>query len=324
LICAGDTSRLSVNGASNYIWQPDSIPGDSIDVIPTATTLYTVIGDVSGCLGSDTITVKVFPNPDIQITADIFEGCEDLPVHFTDLSNFPAVSWYWDFGDHMYSYYQNPGHIYPNPGVFDVSLTMASLYGCTSTYTWPDMINVYKQPHAYFTPIPAYVEELNPTVWFCDQSISATAWNWYFGDPVHQYNYSNLQNPNHTYSDTGSYTVTLAAISEHQCTDTFRYEINVTPSVAFYIPNSFSPNGDGKNETFQGKGIGINPDKFEMYVFTRWGEKIYASHDLNEAWDGRVRGKGKTSEEGIYTWMVIFTDILGKDHKITGYVALIR
>ena len=324
IICTGEDTQLNATGATTFIWVPDSIAGSTITVSPDATTLFTVYGEVNGCYDSDTVTVMVFDNPDVSFMADVYKGCEDLLVRFTDMSNFPDATWYWDFGDYSFSYDQNPEHLYIDDGVYDVSLTITSPYGCSNTYTWPGMITVYKAPYAFFTPVPSQAEELNPTFWFQDQSIGANEWNWYFGDPNALNNNSNLQHPVHTYSDTGNYTVMLAVITEHGCVDTFRYVISVIPSVTFYIPNAFTLNGDGKNEGFRGLGTGINEATYEIHIFNRWGEEVFRSYDLYELWDGRDGRRGKTCPQGLYTWLVAFSDVFDKDHTLRGTVVMIK
>ena len=323
IICAGQSSTITASGAINYIWQPGAQAGNSITVSPLTTTIYSVTGDNNGCSGNSTATVNVYPNPDIVIDADIYKGCEDLLVHFSDLSNIPtATSWYWNFGDNGFSYQQNPNHLYVDPGLYDVSLTLTTSYGCTSTLVWTDMITVWKLPYAYFTPTPDIVSELAPTIFFNDQSLNAVGWNWNFGDTNYINNISNLQFPIHDYTDTGYYTVTLVATSEFGCTDTIRQNIYVDPNVSFYIPNAFTPNGDAKNNVFFCKGEGINWSTFKMRLYDRWGKIICYTEDHEAGWDGKINGK--SAEEGVYPWQITFTDVKFKDHSYKGTVVLIK
>jgi gliding motility-associated-like protein len=94
----------------------------------------------------------------------------------------------------------------------------------------------------------------------------------------------------------------------------------VSPSIVLYIPNAFTPNGDGLNDIFQAKGYYI--EKFDMWIFDRWGEEIFHSDDLLKGWDGTL--KGKMSENGVYTWKVIAIDVQKKRHLLTGHVVLIK
>jgi gliding motility-associated-like protein len=87
-----------------------------------------------------------------------------------------------------------------------------------------------------------------------------------------------------------------------------------------YAPNAFSPNGDGYNEEFLIKGVYL--ETFRLRIFTRWGYKIFESHDQNEGWDGRYQDKD--SPEGVYVFVV---DVIGLDGSpvfLKGTVTLIR
>jgi len=303
-------------------WQPGGMTGGSVTVSPANTTVYTVTGDVNGCIGTGSVTVNVYPYPNIAFAADPSEGCEDLLVQFTDLSNFDQALWYWEFGDNTFSYMPNPMHYYFDPGTYDVSLTLSTIYGCSSTYTWEDMITVYKMPIAEFVSIPESASELEPTIWFFDRSLFASAWNWYFGDLYSLNNNSNDQNPFHVYSDTGTHIVTLVAISDEGCMDTARHTIYIEPNVAIYIPNAFTPNNDPKNPNFICKGEGIDWSTFEMRIYDRWGKQLLCTHDYEEGWNGEYQNI--EVPEGVYSYLISFTDVRLKKHNLKGIVTLIK
>ena len=126
---------------------------------------------------------------------------------FTDNTTGEPTAWDWSFGDGTYSIQQNPKHTYPAAGNYTVTLTSSNTAGA-STQTKTNYINVVtalQKPVANFwgTPKSGNVS-LNVT--FTDISKgSPTAWNWSFGDGK----YSAQQNPVHTYSAAGIYTVAL-------------------------------------------------------------------------------------------------------------------
>lgn len=74
----------------------------------------------------------------------------------------------------------------------------------------------------------------------------------------------------------------------------------VTPSAILYIPNAFTPNGDGINETFTPKGDGIQT--FKMLIYNRWGELLYETDDLQKGWDGTYQGV--LSQQDVYIYKV--------------------
>jgi len=321
-LCFGESAHVFAGGAQNYLWQPEGLSGAYATVYPDATTTYTVTGSVNGCSATATVTINVYPYPVITFDADRREGCEDLLVQFADQSNFADASWYWEFGDHTFSYEQNPQHYFYDQGTYDVSLTMTTIYGCTTTYLWPDMITVYKSPEAEFTSVPDCPTELSPTVWFYDCSLGASAWKWDFGDYNAMINNSSEQNPIHQYSDTGNFEVTLIALTGMGCADTARHTIFVAPEVAIFIPNAFTPNLDGENSNFICKGNGIRWETFEMRIYDRWGKQILYTQDALEGWNGEFNGKSMPQD--VYVWMINFVDIRQQKHKLKGTVTLVR
>lgn len=118
-------------------------------------------------------------------------------------------------------------------------------------------------------------------------------WNWTFGDGSQ----SSSANPGYTYPVPGTYTVTLIASNALGCKDTLKKEVQVLPEFMFYVPNTFTPNDDGKNDVFKPSGSGIM--KYEMKIFDRWGELLFMTSDFNTGWDGKT-SSGKFAETGVY------------------------
>lgn len=320
-LCAGESTTLSVSGAGNYLWQPGNAGGSTITVNPSATTTYTVTGDINTCTASGTITINVYPYPVVSFNADLLSGCEDLLVQFSDLSNQSNVTWHWDFGDNSTSDQQHPLHLFTNAGTYTVTLTLTNEYGCSSSYTWTDMITVFPNPVADFVHNPQVASVLEPDIDFFDRSINAVEWSWNFGDTSSTSNLSDQANPSHSYSYPGTYTVMLIVTSEHGCTDTTLHTVIIEPNITFWMPNAFSPNDDFENQYFIGKGEGIQWETFEMYIFNRWGQELLKTSDYERGWDGTY--KGKTVPEGVYVWLVFFKDINGKKYYLKGIVTVL-
>jgi gliding motility-associated-like protein len=116
----------------------------------------------------------------------------------------------------------------------------------------------------------------------------------------------------------------LDVTSANGCTDSASEIICIDPDVSIYVPNTFTPNEDGVNEVFIPVTTGINPDKYEFWVFDRWGNLIFYTDDLNEGWNGRVQGHDKLCQIDTYVWKVKCVDVLDKKHNLIGHVNLIR
>jgi gliding motility-associated-like protein len=107
------------------------------------------------------------------------------------------------------------------------------------------------------------------------------------------------------------------------CKDSITHDIIINPGYTFYIPNSFTPNGDGLNEVFKGVGIGIT--SYTIMIFDRWGELIFQSDNLDQGWDGTFKGKGgNVVQEGVYVWKVQLRDEKNNEHDFDGTVSVVK
>jgi PKD repeat protein len=131
-------------------------------------------------------------------------GCGPLEVAFTDLSTGDISGWSWDFGDAAIDSVQHPVHVYEQPGVYGVTLTVTGPAG-TDTLTRSGFVTVGRPVVAAFG-VAVTQETPALTVEFTDESTGdATYWLWDFGDATTD----TVQNPTHVYANPGSYTVTL-------------------------------------------------------------------------------------------------------------------
>lgn len=161
--------------------------------------------------------IQVVNSPVTDFTANTTSGCENTnSISFTNLSqNFTFCLW--DFGDGNTSTTTNPVHTYNSPGQFNVTLVA---YNGSATCSTPmvknQYITIHPTPAATFTVNQTSTCDLSQVFSFTSNSSSANTWNWNFGDG----NTSNLQNPNHTYSASGTFSVSLVVTNSFGCIDT--------------------------------------------------------------------------------------------------------
>ncbi|MBI2269580.1 MAG: gliding motility-associated C-terminal domain-containing protein [Bacteroidetes bacterium] len=331
--CPGTSFIVSVtgsggNGNYSYTWQPGNFVGNSITVTPGVTTTYTITGNDDCGTPSDTamVTVNVYPDPIVNFIASDTAGCLNVCTDFTDQSTVAAgstiVSWLWDFGDGTTSTQQNPTHCYNMIGLYNVSLTVTTDKGCTQILNKPNYISILGLPVAGFTMDHNSVSVLSPLVNFTDQSTGTLSWEWDFGDgsTVDSLNY--VQNPRHTYKDTGTFCIWQIVTNYDACKDSIKHCLRVYPEYSFYIPNAFSPNGDGINDGFNGKGTYIR--EYRMMVFDRWGNLIFVTESLNLDWDGRANHGQEVAQQDVYVWKVDLIDVFYREHKYVGHVTLVK
>ena len=283
---------------------------------------------------SSGVVLNFHQSPIVDFTVDDPDGCPTHCVNFKDLSTIasPDVikSLTWNFGDGITNTTNTltPTHCYPNTGSYAVSVKAISNHGCSTTKTKPAYITVFPVPVAAFDPTPKTATILDPFVTLNNQSSTdVTIWHYWFGDGDSiSFTPPNNSNPSplHSYAknEEKTYTATLIVQNTYGCLDTVKHNIIIGPMFTFYIPNTFTPNGDGYNDVFFGTGVGII--KYDLFIFNRWGEQIFEGNSLDHAWDGKVKGSQELAQQDSYVWKVNLTDVFGKNHDYVGHVILLK
>ncbi|MCC7333282.1 MAG: gliding motility-associated C-terminal domain-containing protein [Flavobacteriales bacterium] len=333
-VCSPNTINLTVlgitagstgNGSLSY-WQDAnaSIALTNPSSINSSGTYYIQSTTSAGCKDIKPVTVTIDTISIPTISVNDTSGCAPLCVQFSGSSSGSVSSWLWNFGDGSVENTQNPSHCFTTSGQSQTSLTVVGANGCSAT-SQPLTLNVYQNPSANFYASSNTISMLqgDSSVQFFNQSSGdVTQWLWTFGTSPETY--STIPNPSIVYpfSNPGTYTVNLTVQNAYGCSDTKYQEIIVEPYFTFYIPNVFTPDGDGKNDVFLGVGIGII--EYELMIFDRWGEKIFVSDNLYNGWDGKAKGGSEIAQQDVYVWKVKILDILNKKHDLIGKLTLIK
>ena len=104
--------------------------------------------------------------------------------------------------------------------------------------------------------------------------------------------------------------------------DTAYETVIIEPDFLFFIPNAFTPDGDGINDSFSGKGIFIR--KYEMMIFDRWGNTIFFSDNIDKVWDGTSNHGTEIAQRDVYIYSFKITDYNQRKHSYKGIVTLVR
>ncbi|MEX2484402.1 MAG: gliding motility-associated C-terminal domain-containing protein, partial [Brumimicrobium sp.] len=330
-ICNGESVTITtdVNGGNGnyfYEWEDESgnILGnnETINVSPTNTTTYTVVltDDCNTTPVSSTVTITVTPLPQTDFVSDLTSGCAPLSVNFTNTSANSGTSCEWTIDGNTYNDC-NPEHTFEQSGCYDISLVVEE-NGCSDSQTIEELVCVEEMAIADFTYSPDEIDILDTKVDFENYSVNGSEYKWVFGDG----NFSSLINPSHEFPvEADTYTTCLAAMTEMGCNDTVCVDIVILDELLFFVPNTFTPDGDSFNEQFQAVFTsGYDPQNFHMMIFNRWGEVIWESFDANAKWDGTY-GNGEIVQDGVYVWKIEFKT-LQNDNKITrtGHLNVIR
>lgn len=329
-ICIGGSASMTAiaaggDGNYTYNWLPMNSPGSTLSVTPTANATYTVVVN-DGCgtpSANDTVMVVVNLLPQPTFVADTTQGCAPVCVKFTN--NTPGVmrNCNWVFGDNSTSTNCTDTHCYTKAGSYSIRLSVTDTNGCSAFFSRNNYITVWPVPTAEFKEDPRVTTIVTPTISFTDQSSSdVIKWNWNFGDLFNAG--STDKNPTYTYQDTGVYQVILKVTNSYGCVAIDTDNVIIQGDYTFYVPNAFTPNGDGKNETFFPQGVMINPDCYRMLIFDRWGNNIFSTSDLNVGWNGKANGGKDMAQQDVYVWKIETCDFKKERHYYIGHVTLVR
>ena len=269
--------------------------------------------------------VTIVPKPEFTLTYTPDHGCMPLPVTLQTQYSPDYANLYWTINNDSLFVYQDSSatlHIsLPEPGYYDISLVVESAPGCADSISYPNVIHVADFPHADFMFSPSEPEN-GEEVFFYNLSTGENLSNfvWNFGDGHSSY----VEEPSHAYHLTESelMTVHLTVTNTDGCSDDTIQVIPVEDNFAFYVPNSFTPNNDGKNEIFLPMVNDVA--NYELVIYSRWGELIFYTNDTKVGWDGFV--DGKPAPEGVYLWNIHYAKIGTPEEMMVrnGTVTLIR
>lgn len=308
------SADLSINGGFSpfsYLWSNGATTQDLQNI--GAGQYVVTIRDNKNCVQKDTIIIT--QPPQLVTTTQLTpETCErvDGTASVTASGGVPPYSYLWNTTPP-----QSTSAISDlAAGTYSIEVTDDN--GCKST----KLVNIYNipTPTALFqadAPIGVDILEMNGTINFENLSANASTYQWNFGDGQN----GGGTNPTHTYAEPGTYMVTMTAYNSLGCKDEYILgPFIIVPNGTIYVPNAFSPNGDGKNDYFNAIGEGVS--SFQMIIFDRWGKEIVTLNSLTDLWDGTA--KGQTAPEGVYTYIMNVTLNTGTVFKRAGTITLFR
>ena len=333
-ICPGDFASISAmasggdGGPYNYSWDNGLGMGILHSVSPGVATSYTVTV-TDGCetpSESDIVDIGIYLSPTVDFWADTLDGCMPVSVVFTEVGQPAGSQCFWDFGDGSAS--TDCGivsHTFDDPGCYSVSLDVISPDGCPGSITYPSMICVYDYPEAAFSFGPQPTTIVESTIYFTNESLDADSYLWTFPsgvDPmVSTEEHPIIDFPNHS---EGTYQVCLTAATIHQCTAQICHDVVIDPEFLIYVPNTFTPDGDGINDVFFPVLAGGDPMDYELMIFNRWGEMIWSTNLLEKGWNG-TKNDAEILQEDVYVWKLNVRDAVTNEKRTyKGHITLLK
>ena len=297
------------NGQSSLLNQP-TVTFDA----PGTYTVTLTAENQFGCTDEHQETFTVHPTPEASFTALPQPACAGRPIAFTNTS-INAYAYRWRFGDGTGAVADAPLHSYAQPGTYSITLIATGAGGCTDTLVAPAAIVVNPTPMADFTSDT--LVSVRNALQFSNLSQGAVQYAWDFGDGES----SSETHPLHLFpADGGGYTVCLVSVNQFACPDTIcKFQLVGSDPVVF-VPNTFTPNGDDRNETFRPIINGYEGWRYKLMIFDRWGLEVWTTEDRNTGWDGTVGGRPPVVD--VYVWKVL-VERDGDARDFIGHVTLL-
>jgi len=308
-LCAGMSTTIYADTAnstpSTYTWNPGGVTGSAVVVSPGVTTKYKVNAeDKYGCTSVDSVEITVKPAPTASFTVNPDAVCANTPQVVTYTGNAPAgAAFNWNaFAGATVQYGSGAGPYgiqFPNSGTYTLQLQV-SVNGCTASAAKKVTINA-----PLTNPVVTVASVTSSTISFSWQPVpGATGYivsvngSPYItptsGSLGTTHNIINLQ-------PVEKITISVIALGVESCLNSAIGKAEgTTLTDEVFIPNSFSPNGDGKNEIFRAYGMSISA--LNMKVFNQWGELLYEGNGTSTGWDGKQ--KGKVQPMGVYFYVM--------------------
>jgi gliding motility-associated-like protein len=306
LICSGSSIVLNASGASSFTWIPSNSNGNSITITPLIPVTYTVIGGAGSCTSQAVQEVTVSSSVDLQLTASSITVCAGSQVEL-EAQGASVITWF--------------------PGNF-VGSTYTVQPEYSTTYTVIGNIGACSQVKTVSVNVSSVLADFTENsinqsnfdeVEFQNLSINNVQNFWYFSNGTT----SMEVHPRMIFDEPGTYVACLLVKNALGCSDTLCKPIKIgCTDNAVFIPNSFTPNGDGLNDVFNMVALAQCLEKFELRVYDRWGEEIFHSDKPGESWDGTY--KGKAVSEDVYIYQLQYALLNKKSSVKTGHITVIK
>jgi gliding motility-associated-like protein len=292
----------------NYLWSIGDNNTDYLADISEGVYVVTV-EDADGCL--DSLSIYISNSIPVISTREISPSHCDRDDGWIIL-NILGGSGVYDIRWNAVQDYEGNRGFNLSPGNYSITVDDSI---CAVDYNF--RIDEIEGPTACFTVSKENNILINAPVAFRDCSQMADSWYWNFGDG----SYSNSQFLSHSFPEAGVYRVMLTVANQYDCLDSSEMQLTVNESAIVYIPNAFTPDGNGLNDAFKPVMTYVSANDYLMQIYDRWGNLVFSSTDINKGWDGTYNGNTITNS-AVFHYVIYYKDVAGKSFYKTGYVTL--
>ncbi len=312
--CSAVNGSLQItvtDGTQPYHYNWNNGGGDVSMIDSLSSSIYTVtVTDEAGCTVIQSIPLSNSPSPTLTIVSTIDDHC------FKGIGGATVIAT-GGTGSYSYSWNTQPEQLSASTTHLISGAYMAKVNDGNCTDSVEVIVGNIPGPTAEFDSDRDTAFISNPKIRFINESIGGTSYSWTFGDGEQ----SLQENPSHTYVNSQDYIVTLQVVDEYGCTDTVSHAITILEEVYLFIPNTFSPDGDGLNDVFKPVGAGYSLTGYELNIYSRWGDLVFHTLDINEGWDGTVKGE-LVNFKSVFVYKIEVCGYTGKKHQYSGHITV--
>jgi gliding motility-associated-like protein len=289
-ICEGDSFEIGdIVADATYLWSTGST--NPLITVSDAGT-YVLAADRNGCVATDTITISVSPLPGIDLGPD-GDICPNQTIVLD--ASWPDSRYLWSTGDTTATLSVTEAGSY--------SITVTSAFGCK------------QQDAVSFSYYPLPVVSLGPDTTVCEETplilrpfqAHADALRWSDGST----------DVTLAVAEGGVYTVS----GINKCGEVQDTVVVQQIFCDIWVPNAFTPNGDGVNDMFRALGNIGRLQNYSFQIFNRWGQRVFSTTDPTKGWDGRQ--DGGEAPGGVYVYSLEYS-VNGKPVIGKGNFTLLR
>ncbi len=276
------------------------------------------------CSASAKIFPEVVKNPTLKTASRNLKGCAPLLVQMENISEAASeLETIWTFGRLLKSS-SNSTNVKERwrldaPGKYTISLLTYTTDKCIDTLgpvVFP--IEVYESPQADFYLSDTVLSIFNPEINVFSNPRDADDCKLYLGKS----NAETACSGTFSFATPGVFRVSQMVSNQRGCTDTLSKRVKVENEYAFFAPNSFTPNTDGRNETF--RPVVIGSKEYVLEIFDRWGHIIFTTDDPKTGWNGMDHRTLEMAPVGVYLYKAKVLDYTDEYHFYGGEINLFR